>query len=38
MMTYAMVAMDKGSDSMKTLAKAFYLYNQAAKAYFGDDN
>jgi hypothetical protein len=36
MMTYAYVAMDYGSASMKTLAKAFYLYNQAAKAYFGD--
>ena len=36
MMTYAYVAMDYGTDSMKTLAKAFYLYNQAAKDKFGD--
>ena len=37
MMTYAKTAMDNGTESMKTLAKAFYLYNQAAIAYFGDD-
>ena len=36
MMTYAQIAIEKGSDTMKTLAKAFYLYNRAALAYFGE--
>ena len=36
-MTYARAAVLQGSDTMQTLAKALYLYNQAAKNHLGDE-
>ncbi len=33
-LTYAKLAAEKGSDNMKNLAKALYVYAKAAKAYF----